>query len=92
LSTATLTCCPTGCAVTLPDTMRDRYLLVYFLHTLLCAGALVKARSLSFWLSAVYGPESVGVSPASGAGRRPALPGKPRKFLDPTEELYSPAS
>src|SRR5262245_58042474 len=34
------------------------YLLVYFIHILLCAGVLVKVRSLRFSLSAVYAPES----------------------------------
>ena len=53
-------------------------------------GECVEAGSLSFWLSAVYGSGSSGVSLASGAGQRPALPGKPRRFLAPTGELNSP--
>src|SRR6266851_4287638 len=42
-------------------------------------GIAETAGPFSFWLSAVHGPGSAGVSPASGAGQRPALPGKPRR-------------
>jgi hypothetical protein len=54
----------------------NTYLLVFFLHILRRAGALVKVRSWSFWLLAVYAPGSAGVSPASVADQKPVPLGK----------------